>query len=418
MSEKKNRGDRSRGERERKFRRPEIEPERMTPEEEAALPAVPPGPDDMAIVMKPLKDLADAFRQNTETLQSIADGQARLGRRMDRSDRSEAVINSTQALNDTFRGVKRTQEQLIGRLAKERRRPWQFLAASFVLAAVVIGGGLWILLDGLAERDESAARGGAAAFTGALSEKDSDLAAVHGENRELSVDLATARTRARELDVRVTELSGRVDGLAAENEKLERRQAEMGDFRRENDRLLAESGRLEDELTAARRELKAAREELATSKEALARAGKEKTLKPAPEPAPKEVEEPSPVPPGAVTNAAELDRVKSVINRLLAETAGGAYRLDRIGGLRGKMLYDVVIVDGRSGEREAKKFEAKEARIAIDAARKRVEIRLRSGHITYYGVRARFWDDRYVLPLTDVETDQWIRSGLTIFTSV
>jgi TolA-binding protein len=367
--------------------------------------------------MKPLKDLADAFRQNTETLQSIAEGQARLGRRMERSDRSEAVISSTQALNDTFRGVKRTQEQLIGRLSKERRRPWQFLAASFVAAAVVIGGGLWVLLSGLAERDESAARGGAEAFTGALSERDSDLAKVNRENRELSVDLATARTRMRDLDERVTELSSRVEALATENANLERQQAEMADFRRENDRLLTENGRLEDELTAARRELKAAREELAASKDALAKAGNPPSRAPAAEPANVEPAEPSAVPPGAVTDTAELDRVRSVLNRLLSETAGGAYRVERIGGLRGKMLYDVVIVDGRVGEREAKKFEAKEARIAIDAARKRIEIRLRSGHITYYGVRARFWDDRYVLPLTDVETDKWVRSGLTIFES-
>jgi hypothetical protein len=387
----------------------------MEPEEEAeaALPAAPSNSEDIALVMKPLADLADAFRQNTEALQSIADGQARLGRRLDRSDRSEAVISSTQALNDTFRGVKRTQEQLVSRLAKERRRPWQFLIASFLVAAIVIGGGLWILLDGLAERDEKAARGGAEAFTGALAEKDRDLSDANREARDLSVELATATTRARELSERVTELAARVETLAAENEELKRRQADLDDTRRENERLLTENGRLEDELTAARRELKIARAELGSVEEELAQARK-RADKP-PEPVKVKAPEPKPVPAGAVTDAAELDRVMTVLNRLLTETAGGAYRLERIGGLRGKMLYDVVIVDGRTGEKEAKKFEAGEARIAIDAARKRIEIRLRSGYITYYGVRARFWDDRYVLPLTDVETDPWVRSGLTIF---
>jgi len=395
-------------ERDRKFRRPPLRPDRRPPDdEETALPAVPPRPEDLAVVMKPLKDLADAFRLNTETLGAIADGQARLGRRLDRSDRSEAVINSTQALNETFRGVKRTQEQLIGRLAKERRRPWQFLGVAFIAAAAVVGGGLWVLLSGLAERDESAARGGAEVFAGALSEKDSELAATNRENREGAVDLARAETRARELDTRVAELLGRVAALEAENGNLRQNQVEMDDLRRENTRLLTENGRMEDELTAARRELKAARDELASAKEAP---------RPAPEPAKKKVTpEPSAVPRGAVTDAGELDRVKSVLNRLLTDTARGAYRFEKIGGIRGKMLYDVVIVDGRLGDREAKKFEAKEARLAIDAARKRIEIRLRTGFITYYGVRARFWDDRYVLPLTDVETDRWVRSGLTIF---
>ena len=106
-----------------------------------------------------------------------------------------------------------------------------------------------------------------------------------------------------------------------------------------------------------------------------------------------------------------------MLNRLLTDEGGAAgYRFEKIGGIRGKTLFDVVIVDRAAKGREAKKFEAEEARISVDSARKRVEIRLLSGYITYYGVRARFWDDKYVLPLAGVDTEIWLRSGLSIFT--
>ena len=86
--------------------------------EGANLPAVNPTrmAEELGMAMAPLKDLAEAFRQNSETLKSLAEGQARIGRRMEKSDRSEAVVQSTKALNETFRGVQRTQERLMGRL--------------------------------------------------------------------------------------------------------------------------------------------------------------------------------------------------------------------------------------------------------------------------------------------------------------
>jgi hypothetical protein len=405
-------------ERDRKFRRPPIG-EVNEDGGDVHLPAAPPNPEDLAVVMRPLKDLADAFRSNTEALKSIADGQARLGKKLDRTDRSEAVIQSTQALNETFRGVQRTQERLMGRLSDEKRRPWIFLAAGVLVVAIVGGAAVWYLLDWFAGREEATAKSGAETFAGAMDRKDQTLESLTEDNRQLSVDLAREKERAAALSVRVDEFAKRVEELELTNGNLRESQVDADENRREKERLAVEVARLEDELRTARRELKTASDELEATQKRLAEA-EAKTDAPAKppvkEPAAAPAKEPAEVPKEAARDPAELTRVLGVLNRLLSETGGDSgYRFEKIGGIRGKTLYDVVIVDRTARGQEAKKFEAAEARVMVDSPKKRVEIRLTTGHITYYGVKAPFWDDRYVLPLAGVDTERWLRSGLTIF---
>jgi hypothetical protein len=157
-------------ERERRFRRPRFHSESDgTGSPPGDGPGSPP-PDgdgaglpparlagDLPLVVEPLRDLAEAFRENSETLRSLAEGQARLARRIDRSDRSEAVINSTKALNDTFRGVQRIQERLASRLESERKRPWLLMIVALGATGVVVGGILWYLLSWVDRRDRAAA---------------------------------------------------------------------------------------------------------------------------------------------------------------------------------------------------------------------------------------------------------------------
>lgn len=407
-------------ERERKFRRPPIG-EVNEDGDEARLPAAPPNPEDLAVLMRPLKDLADAFRSNTDALKSIADGQTRLGKKLDRTDRSEAVIQSTQALNETFRGVQRTQERLMGRLSDEKRRPWVFLAAGVLVVAIVGGAAIWYLLDWFAGREDATAKSGAETFAGAMDKKDETLDALSEENRRLAVDLARERERATALSDRVEELTKRVEQLELVNGNLREGQVDADENRREKERLAIEAARLEDELRTARRELKTAADDLEATKKRLAEAetsaaSAAPAKPPVKEPAVEPAKAPPEVPKEAAKDPAELARVLGVLNRLLTETGGeSGYRFEKIGGIRGKILYDVVIVDRSARGQEAKKFEAAEARVMVDSTKKRVEIRLTTGHITYYGVKAPFWDDRYVLPLAGVDTERWLRSGLTIF---
>lgn len=270
-------------------------------------------------------------------------------------------------------------------------------------AALVIGG-MWFVLDRRAERDEERVRAQAEVFERVLAGKDADLAAAAERNRAITAELSAARTREGELDARVVRLAARVEALVAECAGLRASQADFDELKADRARAAGDVGRLEDELANARRELRKAREDLAAALE-----------KPPEEAAPAEPE-PEPVPAGAVTDARELERVRTVLNGLLA--GSGDVRFVKIGGLRGKTLYGVEISEGVVGVRGTKTFEAREARIAIDAAGKRVEIRLVDGTITYSDSRARFRGDRYVLSLTDVATETWVRSGLTIFGTI
>ncbi len=64
-----------------------------------------------------LRDLAIAFRTNAEAIQGVKELQAELVRAVKRQDRSEMVLQSTQALNDTFRNLTQVQRELVKRLA-------------------------------------------------------------------------------------------------------------------------------------------------------------------------------------------------------------------------------------------------------------------------------------------------------------
>jgi hypothetical protein len=78
------------------------------------------------------------------------------------------------------------------------------------------------------------------------------------------------------------------------------------------------------------------------------------------------------------------------------------------------VLYDLVLANFDRDGREVKRVHAGEARIVVEAARRRVEFRLRTGHIVYYGVKAPFPGDPYVVSLVNVDAGAWLRSGLTI----
>jgi hypothetical protein len=125
--------------------------------------------------------------------------------------------------------------------------------------------------------------------------------------------------------------------------------------------------------------------------------------------------EPAPVPPDAVTDAAAMDRLRTVLNNLLHETRGGiGYRFEKIGAARGKSLYDVVALNVNEQGREMKRIEASELRITVRTADRQVELRFAGGHIVYYGIRAPFFGGTYPVTLYDIDPARWRNSGLTV----
>ena len=96
-------------------------PEAALPE--AALPeaALPEAALPQAVVERDLTpgaspELVQAFRMNAEALHRLQDMQEQLVNSVQRTNRSEMMIQSTQALNETFRNLTQVQRTLLERM--------------------------------------------------------------------------------------------------------------------------------------------------------------------------------------------------------------------------------------------------------------------------------------------------------------
>ncbi len=97
------------------------------------------------------RDLARAFQANAEALQSMHEIQAQLATALKRGDRSEMVVQSTQALNETFRNLTTIQRQMLSQMeaqqAATRRTPLVPLMILGLL--IVVLGGIYLIIDQL-----------------------------------------------------------------------------------------------------------------------------------------------------------------------------------------------------------------------------------------------------------------------------
>jgi hypothetical protein len=95
------------------------------------------------------QELAKAFRLNAEILRRIQETQQDIARTLERSDRSDMVIRSADALNETFRGVRSTQKALLERIEETRSRHGRTLlvvgAAAIVAVALLVLGARWLV---------------------------------------------------------------------------------------------------------------------------------------------------------------------------------------------------------------------------------------------------------------------------------
>ncbi|MDJ0974436.1 MAG: hypothetical protein QNJ98_08265 [Planctomycetota bacterium] len=99
------------------------------------------------------RELARAFQANAEALQSIHEVQATLATSLKRGDRSEMMLQSTQALNETFRNLTTIQRQMLTQMQEQqaatRRSP---LVPMMLLGLlVVLLGGVYLIIDQLQE---------------------------------------------------------------------------------------------------------------------------------------------------------------------------------------------------------------------------------------------------------------------------
>jgi len=103
----------------------------------------------------PLTDLARAFALQAEVLKNVHENQREMAQAMRNDEKSSMMLNSTQALNDTFRGVKKVQQNLLRELQDGGRnnRRTQLLWAGCAVLAVVCAWWLFTTLQDGRDQD-------------------------------------------------------------------------------------------------------------------------------------------------------------------------------------------------------------------------------------------------------------------------
>jgi hypothetical protein len=408
-----------------------------------------------ASLAAPLAALAAAFRANAEALARSQEAQADLGRALQRADRSEMMVQTTGALNDTFKNLSSIQRGLLDRIeestAESRKGRW-FLPALVLVALAAVGVAVWFVL----ERVDLVARDAAA--TGDQADRIERVGRTAREEGRAEVRQA--------LGTEVALLREEVDRLRAENEALEARAkaAETARDAEREARLSAESdlssqrsevaaaradllarkaledevGRLRSEAALRGPEVERLRGELETEKKdaaalrlRLAEAGlgidPAASSVPAPQPnAPPPVPSPTPAAspslgadPTVLRDPRTLDRVRARMNDLLQSGNVGPtdfYQVQSIGGVAPTRLVDVVAMRYGANGRLLNVVRAKELRVVVDRSRRVVEFAFSDGHLEYNQARVPFPDGVYTPVVAEGDLSAWSGSGLSFVT--
>lgn len=173
-------------------------------------------------------------------LQYVHDSHARIVKTLENQDRSELFLQSTSALNQTFRKLNQSQDALVEKLLAERRRnPW-WIALGAALTGVLVIVAVFLLIDyrndGLKQEVErmAQARDG---LTGAFAESQkafhemgtqlgSTVDKVLAANRVLDNESKVKNAEIARLKEELGATATRADGTASESKERERKLAE------------------------------------------------------------------------------------------------------------------------------------------------------------------------------------------------
>ena len=381
----------------------------------------------------PLKDLASAFAMQAEILRGVHENQKQIADAIKDDKKSDVVVNSTKALNETFRGVRSVQEKLLDELddrgKHEKRSFMTTMVGTTLLVVTVIAGFIW-LNDSQKNSDERKGKQVTDLVDGvvqdALRDKEAAFAAktkLEIENRGLQAsysNLESATQRARELKESAEK---EAEGLRREQESIAKSKEELVakiseleqqvDFyvkkyeivKQENERLRVQvlerlrsggvealAGRPKDgegldqpivnETTAA------AAKKTATSNTEIA-AKKTPTI--------------------------SADRVLKDLNTLLANHRGShVYAVESIGNVSAEHLQDVVVIESSPGAGVIKRVRADKLEFVISAKGDMVELNFKKGDVRQrrgaegMGAWTPFYNDRYRMTVYCLNGGAWL----------
>jgi hypothetical protein len=399
-------------------------------------PIVQAGPAGEAVPARALQDLARAFQANAEALQGIHALQADLASALQRGDRAEMMLQSTNALNETFRNVAAVQRELLRRLEAPPPGPGRMLPLMVIGLLVVFVGGIAAVIHVvdrmreertdpllLAAEMESARRRGqeeAAAHAEkeslqsarALEEAEARLRALQAkddENRE-ALDQVRAEQRAREAEhALLAEEAVRLRGEGAARRAVEE------EMRANSTRLAVLEPRLKEleaDLARERAEKQRLQARIAEHRMGIAPEAPEEAAAPAASEPPRHT---TPV----SRDARQLEAIRGRINQLLEAAGRGKseyWQLTKAEGVSTDRLHEVVAAryDGRG--RLLDSVEAEELAVWVDKARHTVEFEFRRGNVVFDRQKTPFRGDTQtrIVGEGDNLMRLWLGSGILL----
>ena len=434
-----------------------------------------PEPPEEGVALKPREagassELARAFQANAAALEGLGAMQARMVQALERNDRSEMILASTQTLNETFRHLTTIQRERLARMergADDTRRASRAVPLLLLgITAVVVFLGYFVidLLQQSLEKNDPRLYTTAAVET--IKEVEQQATAKNeAELQRMKAELAENEDRRRDLERRLDderaaqaqtqrdlgESRAELDGLRGQMGSAQRQVLTIptleGRIRElESEQLTREPRlkRMEEDLEAERRENARLRKKIgsaaiglpdeepgappfpAPSPAAPTPAGKP-TPEPAPTPAPKEPTPATPTPaetakPPEFEGTRDPRVLNDVRNRLnqMFDAAGNRrpdyWQIMRVDAVASDRLRGVIVHRYDTERRQLESIEAREVLVWVERDARRVMLELRQGERTVGGLRTPLPDGKLQVVLAEGEsiTQVFAASGLRL----
>jgi hypothetical protein len=421
--------------------------------EEAAEEGVDAGamvPGGARTLAEPLAALAAAFQANAEALRRSQEVQADLHRALERADRSEMVVQTTGALNETFKGLTTVQRALAQRVAdseREARTGRMFLPLLVLAAVAVIGGVLWLVLQYVDHwREQTVGTSDVATQLAAQFERGVErgradeasagaarLEAYEARLRGLERSLSAAEAERDAKGAAAAAAAGELEALRAEVQTSRVDALKVRALEEEADRLRREASAKDPEVDRLRRELAEERKETAALRRQLGDAALLRTVgkdaAAAPGGAGEAAPPPPPPPPGTAPpddpsvnrDRRTVDRLRTRMNDLLK--SGAATRPDYLQLLAAAGVAQNRVVDVRVGRynpagRLLTTIVARDLRVTVDHLRRVVELQFVEGHLERGDAKTPFAGGTYSTVVAEGDqVSAWTSSGFTFLSA-
>jgi hypothetical protein len=411
------------------------------------LPIADPRTRNAPVARQPMEQVARAMQVQAELLKQMHERTRMLEDVVKDNRRHELVINSAQALNESFQGLQRVQERLADKLDEKKgvNRARFLVIALGLLAVAAVGGFLtWRIV----EKADTFNSNLKAALDPKVrdAEVQSDLAKL--ESRLQGIEQSD---RAASQDV-IERLRKNLDAISTERDTLRRErntaqeelgaakasiggvQAELADTKGKFQVLEKENARLSAEALANQKTLGQLNDLLAAMKPGPAAkppAAETETAR-RPTPAPPPEPEPEPAPPKPVSSEGASGKTDgeaaaaatespvpfsapqlAALNELLKSHRGSdRYSIKRAERVGQKKLWNVVMEVSGPDSSVSKTIEAES--VVFSVSDKMLEIEFEVGNVTFHqglagkSTKSPFFNNRYLIVVLGANGREWL----------